>query len=91
MFQIDGTLVAPPDYRIPSKADNWPGFHTVSGVSIVGGALDARGAALRACKATASDCPKNLWIEHISCGPGHGISIGSLAKELKEEGVQLDS
>lgn len=30
----------------------------------------------------------NLWIEQVSCGPGHGISIGSLGKENQEEGVQ---
>ncbi|KAJ8755271.1 hypothetical protein K2173_019069 [Erythroxylum novogranatense] len=30
----------------------------------------------------------NLWIENVACGPGHGISIGSLGKELKEAGVQ---
>lgn len=30
----------------------------------------------------------NLWIENVACGPGHGISIGSLGKESQEAGVQ---
>ncbi|KAM4105665.1 hypothetical protein ACB094_04G008900 [Castanea mollissima] len=30
----------------------------------------------------------NLWIENVACGPGHGISIGSLGKDQQEVGVQ---
>ncbi|KAM6567741.1 hypothetical protein CsatA_026869 [Cannabis sativa] len=172
-FRIDGTLVAPDDYQVLGGAENWLNFQRVSGVSIVGGALDARGSALWACKAnpdkscpsgatslsityskdikitgllslnsqmfhmvinhcenvemrgvriiahgdspntdgihvqlsknvaiynsavgTGDDCvsigpgTQNLWIERMACGPGHGISIGSLAKDIDEEGVQ---
>ncbi|WCJ21827.1 Pectin lyase-like superfamily protein [Euphorbia peplus] len=30
----------------------------------------------------------NLHMSHIKCGPGHGISIGSLARQMDEEGVE---
>ncbi|XP_065864312.1 polygalacturonase-like [Euphorbia lathyris] len=30
----------------------------------------------------------NLWIQDIFCGPGHGISIGSLGKDFEEAGVE---
>ncbi|KAJ4722320.1 polygalacturonase-like [Melia azedarach] len=171
-FRIDGTLVAPADYRVLGQADTWLGFEGVSGVSITGGALDAKGSSLWACKASGNNCPngattlsftnsnniringlislksqmyhivingcqdvhiegvkviaagdspntdgihvqlsrnvmimnssiktgddcisigpgtRNLWIERVNCGPGHGISIGSLGKDMEEEGVQ---
>ncbi|OVA14962.1 Glycoside hydrolase [Macleaya cordata] len=43
---------------------------------------------------TGDDCisigpgTQNLWVQRVACGPGHGISIGSLAKDQEEEGVQ---
>ncbi|XVE76657.1 hypothetical protein DITRI_Ditri12bG0191500 [Diplodiscus trichospermus] len=171
VFRIDGTLVAPSDYKVIGSAD-WLIFEHVNGVSIYGGILDGQGAGLWTCKRSGRGCPSgatslgfsnsrnivirgltslnsqmfhivingcnnvkvegirvsasgnspntdgihvqsssgvtirnsrigtgddcisvgpgtnNLWIENVACGPGHGISIGSLGKELEEAGVQ---
>ncbi|KAL5783969.1 hypothetical protein ACOSQ2_006361 [Xanthoceras sorbifolium] len=169
---IDGTLVAPADYRVIGDASNWLFFQHVNGVSISGGVLDGQGTGLWACKNSGNNCPSGatslgfsnsnnivingltslnsqmyhivfngcnnvkvqgvkvsasgnspntdgihvqlsssvtilntkiatgddcvsvgpgtngLWIENVACGPGHGISIGSLGKNSEEPGVQ---
>ncbi len=66
-FRIDGTLVAPADYRVLGKASNWLSFEGVSGVNIIGGALDAKGSALWACKAARMiNCPNGATVLHRS-------------------------
>ncbi|XP_068662728.1 polygalacturonase-like [Aristolochia californica] len=69
----------------PDDSPNTDGVHVQlsTGVTIVNSAMK-----------TGDDCisigpgTRNMWLERIVCGPGHGISIGSLAQEFKEEGVQ---
>ncbi|XP_052290983.1 polygalacturonase-like [Citrus sinensis] len=63
-FRIDGTLVAPADYCVLGQADNWLSFEGVSGVSIIGGALDAKGSSLWACKASGTNCPDGATVLH---------------------------
>nr|DAD24033.1 TPA_asm: hypothetical protein HUJ06_025496 [Nelumbo nucifera] len=160
MIRIDGTLLAPSDYRVLGSSERWITFQGVNGVFIYGGTLDGQGSSLWSCKAAGKSCPvgarslsfvnsrnivisglssinsqlfhitiggchnvhvrgvtitapgdspntdgihvessrddcisigpatRNVWIENIACGPGHGISIGSLGWSLNEAGVQ---
>ncbi|RID55335.1 hypothetical protein BRARA_G02602 [Brassica rapa] len=74
------------DIRIiaPDDSPNTDGIHIQKSTDI-----EVRNASIK----TGDDCisigpgTKNLMVDGITCGPGHGISIGSLAKDLEEEGV----
>uniref|UniRef100_A0A7N0U7V0 Polygalacturonase n=1 Tax=Kalanchoe fedtschenkoi TaxID=63787 RepID=A0A7N0U7V0_KALFE len=69
----------------PDDSPNTDGIHVQgsTGVTITGSTLR-----------TGDDCvsigpsSKNLYISGIKCGPGHGVSIGSLGNSANEGGVQ---
>ncbi|CAI0470491.1 unnamed protein product [Linum tenue] len=166
--RILGTIVAPNNIWTTGNSPHWIEFHRVDGVTISGGVLDGKGAALWASAAdymgmqtlsisnsqnvvvsrltslnshmfhmvinfchnvklqgvrisapgnspntdgihvqfstavsivsskiaTGDDCVSigpgtaNMLVDKVTCGPGHGISIGSLGKDVNEQGVQ---
>ncbi|XP_027115770.1 polygalacturonase-like [Coffea arabica] len=69
----------------PDLSPNTDGIHVrgSTGVTISGSSIQ-----------TGDDCisigpgTRNLWMEKIKCGPGHGVSIGSLGRDFNEDGVQ---
>ncbi|XP_010553883.1 PREDICTED: polygalacturonase-like [Tarenaya hassleriana] len=69
----------------PDQSPNTDGIHIQLSTDV-----EIRNASIK----TGDDCisigpgTKNLWIERVTCGPGHGISIGSLGKAEVEQGVQ---
>ncbi|KAM6575482.1 hypothetical protein CsatA_023809 [Cannabis sativa] len=80
VIQIDGTIVAPdePKNWNPKFARQWLDFTKLEGVIFQGqGVIDGSG----------DDCvsivnaSSNIKMKRIYCGPGHGISIGSLGKD----------
>lgn len=64
-FRIDGTLLAPTDYRKSSSDVSWITFEKATGVSISGGTLDGRGTGLWACKASSSSCPAGVAVSFM--------------------------
>jgi len=61
-FRIDGTLVAPADYRVIGNEDYWIFFQHLDGITVYGGVLDARGASLWDCKKSGKNCPSGATV-----------------------------
>ncbi|THF98432.1 hypothetical protein TEA_029523 [Camellia sinensis var. sinensis] len=83
--QCDNVNIQNLNVRASTSSLNTDGIHVESstGVTIT-----------RSVFRTGDDCisigpaTTNVWIQRIACGPGHGISIGSLGNGLIEGGVQ---
>ncbi|KAI4356733.1 hypothetical protein L6164_000728 [Bauhinia variegata] len=69
----------------PDDSPNTDGIHVQNSdrVTITGSTLQTGDDCI-----SIGDATYNLYMSTIKCGPGHGVSIGSLAKERDERGVQ---
>jgi polygalacturonase len=62
LVRIDGTLVAPSDYKVIGNAKNWLMFEHVNGVTVSGGTLDGQGSGLWSCKNSGKGCPRGATV-----------------------------
>ncbi|WVZ06766.1 hypothetical protein V8G54_020112 [Vigna mungo] len=69
----------------PEQSPNTDGIHVErsTGVTINGCTLQTGDDCI-----SIGDATYNLFISNIKCGPGHGVSIGSLGKNVEEKGVE---
>lgn len=57
-IRIEGSLVAPSDYKVIGSSYSWLSFRRVDGVTLSGGMLDGQGSGLWKCKESSDDsCP----------------------------------
>jgi polygalacturonase len=67
LVRIDGSLLAPTDYRVIGNAANWISFQHVDGVTVSGGILDGHGSGLWDCKQSGKNCPSGATVRSIFC------------------------
>ncbi|KAG4990938.1 hypothetical protein JHK87_024395 [Glycine soja] len=83
--QCKNILFKDVNIKAPSTSPNTDGIDVTlsTGVTVIDATIR-----------TGDDCialiqgSTNVWIERVTCGPGHGISIGSLGTSEDEAGVQ---
>ncbi|KAJ0034858.1 hypothetical protein Pint_26353 [Pistacia integerrima] len=57
LVHINGTIIAPTDYRALGNSGYWILFKKVDNLIVVGGNLDAKGAGFWDCRKYGKDCP----------------------------------
>ncbi|CAK8541281.1 unnamed protein product [Lathyrus sativus] len=69
----------------PDKSPNTDGIHVENsnGVTINGCTMQTGDDCI-----SIGDATYNLFMSNIKCGPGHGVSIGSLGQKVDEKGVE---
>nr|KAJ0201236.1 hypothetical protein LSAT_V11C600317340 [Lactuca sativa] len=85
IYACNNTKLEGVNISAPGLSPNTDGIHLMNSKDVT---------ILNSKISTGDDCisigpgNSNVWIEKVVCGPGHGISIGSLGWEEKEAGVQ---
>ncbi|KAJ1395234.1 Pectin lyase fold/virulence factor [Sesbania bispinosa] len=98
-IQVEGTVLASTDISEYENGD-WLMFQKLNGLKLIGGGtFDGQGQSSwefaencesgndNACVRNPSGS-ENVFINRLKCGPGHGISIGSLGKVAEEREVR---
>lgn len=67
--RVDGTLVAPSDYRALGNSGYWILFIQVNKITFLGGNLDARAAKFWACRSSGQSCPPGARVSYSFTKP----------------------
>lgn len=61
-FRIDGTLVAPANYNAIGHSEFWIMFYKVSGLTVYGGTINAKGHGYWSCRKGGNSCPQGARV-----------------------------